>query len=94
MKFETQTRNIIPNLKIPKPEVTTKIQDGHRRHHEFHILGCRFIAICPISTKISLVVPLMVLSVQKQQILIVKTAKPFNLSCYKPSSPENSRNKK
>ena len=56
MKFETQTHNIIPNLKIPKPEVTNKIQDGHSRHLEFHIICCHFVANCPISTKFCTVV--------------------------------------
>jgi len=56
MKFETQTHNIIPNLKISKPEVITKIQDGRGRHLEFHIICCHFVANCPISTKFCTVV--------------------------------------
>jgi ABC-type antimicrobial peptide transport system ATPase subunit len=48
MKFETYTHELVLNLKIRKPEVATKIQDGHL---EFHIIGCHFIPNCPISTK-------------------------------------------
>ena len=51
MKFETQTHGIIVNWKISKPEVAIKIQDGRRRHLGFHIIGCHFIANCPIWTK-------------------------------------------
>jgi hypothetical protein len=32
------------------------------------------------------------LLVQKQQILIVKTAKPFKLNCYRPLTPYKSKN--
>ena len=56
MKFETQTLNIIVNLKISKPEVTNKIQDGRCHHLEFHVICCHFVANCPISTKFCRVV--------------------------------------
>jgi hypothetical protein len=51
MKFETYIREVVLNLKIRKPEAAIKIQDGRRRHLEFHIIGCHFVANCPISTK-------------------------------------------
>ena len=50
MKFDTHTRDMIPRSNISKPEVGSEIQDGRRRHLEFHIMCCHFIAICPIST--------------------------------------------
>ena len=51
MKFETQTQTAMHYWKNTKSEVVTKIQDGRRRHLEFHITCCRFVANCPIFTK-------------------------------------------
>ena len=41
---------MIPKWEILKPEAASEIQDG-RRHLEFHIIFCHFIANCPISTE-------------------------------------------
>ena len=51
IKFDTHTRDTIPSSKISKPEASNEIQDGRRRHLEFHQICCHFIANCPISTK-------------------------------------------
>jgi hypothetical protein len=51
MKFDTHTRDMIPRLKIAKPDVASEIQNGCCHRLEFNIICCRFIANCPISTK-------------------------------------------
>ncbi len=58
MKFDKHTRDMIHSSKMSQPEASNEIQDGRRRHLEFHQICCHFIANCPISTKFRIQMPL------------------------------------